>query len=427
MPQYIDPINPSPGIEMLPGTELLLGRVLGEVSSKLSKGQDYKDILDFLFESLRLIIPYDRIGIALIDENEPGQLRSIWLKSVLPAIHLGVGYSAPITGSSLARILETGEPRIINDLVEYMHNHPQSHSTELMLKEGIKSSLTCPLYTNGKAVGLVFFSSTNTNTYQHDHVQIYLKIANELSVIVEQARLKQWFHSDQKLRNIRMLLHDLKNPLNVIQAFLEISQKKPWFQELGEDAKKVFSTLKRNSDFMQELLEELSELHKLGDKESGIELREIHLINFIPDMAIRARELGKKKENSITIETSSYLPQTARFDLTHIHRVICNLVSNASKFSKRGSNIHIKVSSEGNRLYFAVTDQGPGIPETELSKLFTEFGRTSVQATEGEKSTGLGLAIAREIVDKHGGEISVDSKVGVGSTFTFWIPIQGLH
>ena len=422
MPQPIDKTHTPPSRQ----AELQLGRVLGEANSKLSGGDQHTEILDFLFESLNLIIPYDRIGIALIEnEGSTPQLRSTWLKSTLPKIYLGEGYSAPIKGSSLEKILATGKPRIINDLEDYGKKHPHSKSTQLILKEGIRSSLTCPLRAEGKHIGIVFFSSIHQQTYQNEHIDIYLKIANELSILIEQARLRKWYHSDvSRVQNIRMLLHDLKNPLNVIQGFLEISYRKTWFQNLGEDAKKVFSTLKRNADFMQELLEELSEIQRLDAKADTIEPREERLDSFIPELATRAREQATKKENNITVVTSANLPEKAFFDMTRIHRVMDNLISNASKFSDRGSNITITLKSEEGRLIFEVTDEGQGIPESEIHKLFEEFGRTCVVATEGEKSTGLGLAISKKIVEQHGGGVAVASEVGKGSTFSFWLPIE---
>lgn len=408
-----------------PKTEILLGRILSQVSTKVTAGQNFPEILDFLFESLNLIIPYDRIGIALVDEEaDPPQLCSKWHRTKLPTTYLGENYCAPIKGSSLEKILETGKPRILNDLLEYAKEHPNSKSTELIVKEGIRSSLTCPLRAEGRNIGIVFFSSTQPNTYKDEHVKTYLKIADELSIIIEQSRLRDWFHNDfSRTRNIRMLLHDLKNPLNVIQAFLEISQRKTWFKNLDDEAKKVFATLKRNSDFMQELLEELSEVHRLGSDVKCIEPREVSLPSFIPNLAIRVREFANKKENSIAVITGPHLPDKAYFDVTQIQRVMDNLVSNAAKFSNRGSKITISIDSRDNRLIFEVTDEGQGIPESEMPKLFSEFGRTSVQPTEGEKSTGLGLAIAKRIVEQHGGEISVESEVGKGSTFSFWIPV----
>jgi hypothetical protein len=78
----------------------------------------------------------------------------------------------------------------------------------------------------------------------------------------------------------------------------------------------------------------------------------------------------------------------------------------------------------GDEAAIAVQDQGQGIPESELPKMFTEFGKTSVRPTGGEKSIGLGLAIVKRMVEAHGGRIWVESQVGVGSTFTFTLPLS---
>ncbi len=99
-----------------------------------------------------------------------------------------------------------------------------------------------------------------------------------------------------------------------------------------------------------------------------------------------------------------------------------NLVTNGIKFSHPLKEIVIGVNFESKRLNFSVSDQGQGIPKSELSNLFMEFGKTSVRPTGGEPSTGLGLAIVKRIVEAHGGEVSVTSTVGKGSTFSFWLP-----
>lgn len=100
------------------------------------------------------------------------------------------------------------------------------------------------------------------------------------------------------------------------------------------------------------------------------------------------------------------------------------IFTNAIKFSKRGSSISFSVLSDLSRLTFTVSDQGQGIPIHELEKLFKEFGKTSTKPTERESSTGLGLAIAKKIVEQHGGEISAMSKPNEGSTFSFWLPLR---
>lgn len=407
-------------------TQFHLNQLFKKINRKLSTETDYEKILDFMFESLDLIIPYDRMSIAIIESgSSEDQVCCRWVRSKIPAPHLGVGYCAPLQGSSLKKILETGQPRIINDLVQYALEHPDSEATKLVIKDGIRSSLTCPLRSNNKPVGIVFFSSKNPNTYKHEHVQTYLELADELSVIIEQGRLRKGFeNAASKTQNLRMVLHDLKSPLSLIQGFLGIMQEENWYRDLDVDAQKTFAILQRNATYMFELLGELSELSQLDLHSGKINPRVVSLPEFIAEISMSGRELARVKEISFAMATDSELPEKATFNSLKIRRVLDNLLSNAVKFSQRRTRIHLQIKYQARRLYFEVSDQGPGIPETELPKLFQEFGKTSVRPTEGENSTGLGLAIAKKIVEQHEGQISVSSQVGQGSTFSFWLPLE---
>ncbi len=398
------------------------GRLMREINHKISAGDEFKSILNFLFDSLDTIIPYDRIGIALIED---GQLCAKWMKSKLPSGNLGPGYCGPLDGSSLKQILETGHPRIINNLVQYGQLKPESESTKLALKDGVKSSLTCPVYSDGAPVGVVFFSSGKTNTYKSEHIETYLEIADELSFVINQDRIRrEAVHGRSTSQNVRMLLHDLKSPLGVIQGFLQIAQDEAWYDSLDQDAKKIFSTLERNAFHMSELLGELAELSQLNFQKDKTEVCEVVLRNFISELEIVGRDLASKKSIKFEVSCARGIPETAYFNPLKIRRVADNLLSNAIKYSPRQTTVSLSVSCEGGRLRFEVSDQGLGIPEKELPKLFREFGKTSVRPTEGESSSGMGLAIAKKIVGQHGGQISVCSQFGQGSTFSFWIPVK---
>lgn len=158
---------------------------LGE---KVNAGLLLSEVLDLMFDSFRSVFPYDRIGCSLL-EDDGRTVRAVWTRSLGAAPKLGVGYSAPLAGSSLARIIETGRPRILNDLEEYLREHPGSHSTRLIVSDGVRSSLTCPLVAQGKRVGFVFFSSSRRNTYSERHVELLMLIAGQLSLVVEKGRL----------------------------------------------------------------------------------------------------------------------------------------------------------------------------------------------------------------------------------------------
>ncbi|HEV2762947.1 MAG TPA: sensor histidine kinase, partial [Pyrinomonadaceae bacterium] len=105
-------------------------------------------------------------------------------------------------------------------------------------------------------------------------------------------------------------------------------------------------------------------------------------------------------------------------------QVLNNLISNAVKFSHPQTTVKVHTARREKDVVVAVSDEGQGIPEGEVERLFVPFASLSVKSTGGEQSTGLGLAIARKIIEGHGGRIWVQSEVGVGSTFSFSLPLN---
>ncbi len=158
------------------------------IAARINAGLLLDDVLEDFYREARDIFPYDRIGFSLL-ENGGTVVRARWARSDLGPLRLGKGYAARLEGSSLQSILETGQPRILNDLVAYLESKPSSDSTRLVVEEGVRSSLTCPLVANGVPVGFMFFSSRHPNTYRDAHVDAYRRIAGQLSVIVEKGRL----------------------------------------------------------------------------------------------------------------------------------------------------------------------------------------------------------------------------------------------
>lgn len=163
---------------------------LAKVTQKINAGMTLDEVLRFVFDSFREELPYDRIGLALLEAD--GRIaRSRWVSDDDTGAQLHEGYSAPIDGSSLGTILQRGEPRIINDLEAYLREHPFSESTRRIVEDGIRSNLTCPLIVQGKPVGFLFFSSRQPNTYRDVHQTLFMRIASQLSVIVEKSRIYQ--------------------------------------------------------------------------------------------------------------------------------------------------------------------------------------------------------------------------------------------
>ncbi len=143
-------------------TELMNWRCLTE---EVNSGVLFSEVCDRIYDSFRVLLPYDRMGVAMVDPDRD-KVTAGWAKTTAETVLLGVGYSAPLKGSSLQKILETGRPRIINDLPAYLLRKPESESTRLIVEEGVQSSLTCPLTIGGRHIGFVFFSSLQLNAYR---------------------------------------------------------------------------------------------------------------------------------------------------------------------------------------------------------------------------------------------------------------------
>lgn len=161
---------------------------LVDIAEQVNRGHRVDEVLDHVYDSLREVIPYDRVGLALLDEDRL-VLRALWSRSEARRVEIAKGYEAPVASSSLREVLETGEPRILNDLEAYLAAHPESESTRRIVQEGVRSSLTLPLRSEGVPVGVVFFSSFEKGVYDASHARLLAGIAGHLSMIVAKSRL----------------------------------------------------------------------------------------------------------------------------------------------------------------------------------------------------------------------------------------------
>lgn len=164
--------------------------ILARVTQRINEGLVLEDVLNLVYDSFFSLIPYDRIGLALLEEGGT-VVRARWARSEATEIRLAMGYAAPLAGSSLEAVLRTGRPRILNDLEAYLAAHPRSESTRLVVAEGMRASLTCPLVVKGEPAGFLFFSCTRPGVYTEIHQQLFMQLAGQLAMILEKGRLYQ--------------------------------------------------------------------------------------------------------------------------------------------------------------------------------------------------------------------------------------------
>jgi signal transduction histidine kinase len=407
---------------------------LNQITLRINTGLMLNDILDAVYKDFRDFIPYNRIGFSLI-ENDGKTVRAYWAKTDQHEMKLLKDYDAPLEGSSLAEIIKTAQPRIINDLEAHLKAKPTSKSTALVVAEGMRSSLTCPLMVNAVPVGFMFFSSIQKDAYKKIHVETFQRIAAQLSVIVEKGRLVSELTDQrdriqrqneelQKLDELKntflgIAAHDLRNPIANIQMMTNMLLSNENSMSV-EEAQDIINDIHQQSKHMLELLEDILDVTAIESGKLDLSPEYIDAFDFLEKAVTRQRRIAEPKGTHILLQKVAIGSIYA--DPTRVRQVIENLLSNAIKFSPPKSNIIVNLEHTDSIWRFEVKDQGPGITKKDRIRLFQDFATLSAQPTGGEKSTGLGLAICKRIVEAHGGEIGVDTKPGEGSVFWFTIP-----
>ncbi len=241
---------------------------------------------------------------------------------------------------------------------------------------------------------------------------------------------------DLKTEFLMMVSHDLKAPLSNIMGFTGLISRKfqneiiPSIKSPTQKSQETVDKIQRNlkiiekeSKRLSEMVDDLLDLSKLESGEAGLYQESINLFELCQEVYGITHAAADEKNIEYTVQIEPGL-QDIIADKQKIVQVLVNLVVNAIKFTDAGS-IALQVKREEEQVLFSVKDTGGGIPKEMQDKIFNKFERGKYQANKRVHGSGVGLAICKNIVEMHGGEIWVDSKANKGSTFLFSIPVVG--
>jgi len=245
-----------------------------------------------------------------------------------------------------------------------------------------------------------------------------VSLTSQLNLAVQRERAL----NEYKNRILGIAAHDIRSPVSAISHFAELLLATDL-----EDPNYIRSRIETIHGLSRHALAIVNDVLDAKSIQSGV--IEIQSVPFDMEELLRERlafmnDFGEQKgvRGSFITQLTGDKKAIVQGDRRRLAQVIDNLIGNAIKYCREGDDYEVRLSSEVEGWLVEVEDKGPGIPRDELFGVFDEFGKTSVQASGGEKSTGLGLAIAKKLVELHGGTIWIESKVGQGTRISFVLP-----
>ena len=227
-----------------------------------------------------------------------------------------------------------------------------------------------------------------------------------------------------KSRFLASMSHELRTPLNSILGFSELLGDETAGRIDEATRHRFLNQIHSSGEHLLQLINDILDLSKVEAGQMDLHPGPVEIGNVIDDVRATVEPLARSKSIALNIETSPNLRLIA--DAAKVRQMLLNLVSNAIKFTHSGGQIDIRSRAVESWAEIAVTDTGIGIAQQDLGHLFTEFHRLDSSPGPQQEGTGLGLALTRRFAQLHGGQVSVESELGKGSTFTLRLPLQSL-
>ena len=395
---------------------------LFQINLKVAGSKSLEEVLDFIFNEIKKIIPCDRIDVAFIEEDNQRMVIQ-FVKSDYEPVYLKKGFASDIIGGSIQKVFLSGMPSVINDMKLHAKSNPMSESARMLLKEGIRSSMVCPMKSEERYIGMLMCRSREANAYGIHQISLQMAYAHRLGQAVEKAYHIEQLSSAMSsyMEMLSFVSHELKNPLaSIIMTAKTLS--KGYYGEIGEKQKSAADRIIRKAEYLLNLTAEYLSLSSIETGEFQARPREV---DFYKDIISHSHEIiaVMLQEKKIRFEQniSPDLP-VVKCDPELMKIVMTNFLSNAVKYSDFEAVIRLSVTAENERIRVSIWNQGPGFPESEKIRLFKRFSILQTPELSERKGHGVGLYVTWKIILLHGGRIWADSKHGEWAEFTFEIP-----
>jgi len=314
-----------------------------------------------------------------------------------------------------------------------VRNFKKTQFTYIEQYNPITSLMVVPLRVRTRIIGaLIYLLSGSNRRYRNEDLKLAQELAERAALAVENARLfKEAGEKAKELEEASQLKsdflasvsHELRTPLNAIITLSDILIR-GMSGNLNADQNKQIKIIQRSGQNLLNLINDILDLSKVESKKVDPIYSNITVRAVIEETIEHIRPLCVQKGLKLEHEITEDVPEAIYSDQDKLTRALSNLLSNAVKFTRRGKiEVHVSVEDDSS-LKIEVSDTGLGIPKDRIEEIFKEFHQIDSSDSRTYGGTGLGLAITRKVLDAIGGSISVNSRLGKGSSFIMLIPLH---
>jgi two-component system, NtrC family, sensor kinase len=339
----------------------------------------------------------------------------------------------PGRGSITARAIQTRSLVHIPDV----QADPEFELTEAARASSIRSTLSVPMIREGEVIGAITVDRRDPKPFLDKQIGLVKIFADQAVIAIENVRLftelaasnreiaeksqQLEVASQHKSEFLANMSHELRTPLNAVIGFSEVLLQR-MFGELNAKQDEYLQDIYASGQHLLSLINDILDLSKIEAGRMELELTDFDLPTALDNALTLIRERAGRRGIALHLSIDERLGQM-RADERKIRQVVLNVLSNAIKFTPEGGRIDVAAVPRDEFVEVSVSDSGIGIAPEDQEAVFEEFRQVGTAAKKVE-GTGLGLSLSRKFIELHGGRIWVQSQLGIGSTFTFTIPVR---
>jgi GAF domain-containing protein/DNA-binding response OmpR family regulator/anti-sigma regulatory factor (Ser/Thr protein kinase) len=407
-------------------------QALGDVGQALSSTLDLETVLHTIVSRTNQLAGTD--GCSVWEYDDQSEAFNFRATNNLDQEVIEVSRRTPIRRGqgNMGRMAETREPVQVPDIAE--EGAYRGPLRDVLLRTGNRALLAVPLLREDQLIGALTVNKKSPGEFPAQVIDLLKTFAAQSALAIQNARFfreiqdksRQLEVADRhKSEFLANMSHELRTPLNAIIGYSEMLQEDA--EDLGaeqftDDLKKINAAGKH----LLELINAVLDLSKIEAGKMELYLESFEVAGLVHDIAAVIQPLADKNGNRLEVRCPAAIG-AMHADLTKVRQALFNLLSNACKFTERGtvSLAVVREAADGQEwIAFSVSDTGIGMTPDQVAKLFEAFTQADAATTRRFGGTGLGLALSRRLCRMMGGDVTVDSEAGRGSTFTIRLPAR---